>query len=410
MKKKRLCGFLCTALSVVMLFGCGATKEAANGNAGGQETTDDQQDEPGTNQTHTDSDASATDTDTPDTGSAQENGSVSEEGKKIGIAMPSQSSERWASDASNMKKGLEAKGYTVDIQFAEDDPKQQEAQIESFIAAQADCIVVAAADPSSLASVADAAGDAGIPIIAYDRLLMDTDAVSYYVAFDHKGIGTAIGKSIAEKAGLDGLPDDGYKTIEFFMGPQDDLNASILYEGVMEVLQPYLDTGKLVCKTDRTSFENTSISGWSQETAQQWCENYLAGYYMDEELDICAAVVDGFAYGCIQALQKAGYTEANWPVISGQDCEITACKNILDGTQSFSVYKDTRILAQQCVSVVEAVINGTELEISDMERYDNHKMVVPAFLCAPAAVDQDNMQEMLIDSGYYTSEQISAAE
>lgn len=413
MKKKLLCGLFGTVIAAAMLFGCGNAKTPAGSETGTTEPsdsvetggTDTVSDETSSSETGTDE----TDTGTPGTVSDEESSGTSEEKKTIAIAMPTQSSQRWADDASNMKKGLEAKGYTVDIQFAEDDPKQQESQMERFIAQQVDCIVVAAVDSSSLTTVAEAAGNAGIPIIAYDRLLMDTNAVSYYIAFDNKGIGTAIGQAIVEKAELDKLADDAYKTIEFFMGPKDDPNASIVYTGLMEALQPYLDNGKLVCKTERTSFENTSIPDGSQESAQERCKNYLDGYYMDEELDICAAASDVFAYGCKEALLKSGYTEANWPVISGQDCEIAACKDILDGTQSFSVYKDTRILAEQCVSMVEAVINGTEVEINDAEQYDNHKMIVPAYLCTPSTVDKDNLQEVLIDSGYYTSGQIDAA-
>ncbi len=412
MKKKLFCTLLCTLMSASMLFGCGSTKDSAdNGNT--PDAPDTGSEESGTDQTDTAADAGSSESDTDDTSAPDagaQGGSTTDTAKTIAISMPSESVERWKLDAENMKKGLEAKGYTVDIQYADDDPKKQASQIESFLAAQADCIVVAAADSKELTTAVKAAGNAGIPVIAYDRLLMDTDAVTYYAAFDQKGIGTAIGKAIAQKAGLDALGDDEYKTIEFFMGPSDDPNAAKLYDGLMEVIQPYLDTGKLVCKTERTSFEHTAIADWSQETAQQWCENYLAGYYADEELDICAAAFDGFAYGCKEALLKAGYTEANWPVVSGQSCEIAACQNILDGTQSFSVYKDSRVLAERCVSMVEAAVNGTEAEINDTEQYDNGKMVVPAYLCEPVVVDADNLQEVLVDSGYYTKEELSAAE
>ena len=101
-------------------------------------------------------------------------------------------------------------------------------------------------------------------------------------------------------------------------------------------------------------------------------------------------------------MQAAGYTASNWPVISGQDCELDACKNILDGTQSFSIYKDSRVLAQKCAAMVEAVLNGTEAEINDTEQYDNNKLIVPAYLCTPQAVDKDNLKEVLVDGGYYT--------
>lgn len=397
MKKKILSAFLCIALPAVLLSGCapGGTTEPDS-----DKTTDssDKPDESEENQSSAQQDETKTD----ETASSGEK-------KKIALSMPEKSSGRWVKDAANMKKALEALDYSVEIQFAENDAKLQEAQIADFIAAESDCIVIAAADAESLVSVSESAKEAGIPVIAYDRLLMDTDAVHYFVSFDNKGVGTAIGKAIAQKAGLEELAEGEYKTIEFFMGSKKDKNARLLYNGLMEVMQPYLDDGRLVCRTERTSFDDTCISDWSLKKAQERCENYLEGYYMDEELDICAAASDGLAYGCIQALQTAGYTDQNWPVISGQDCEALACKYIQEGIQSFSIYKDTRVLAERCTSMVQAAVPGTEAEINDTEQYDNRKLIVPAYLCMPSVVDKDNLEELIIDGGYYTADEIAAA-
>ena len=328
-------------------------------------------------------------------------------GKKVGVAMPTQSSERWINDGSNMKSQLEELGYEVDLQYAEDDVQAQVSQIENMIAAGADCLVIASIDSSALVNVEKQAKDAGIPVIAYDRLLMDTDAVSYYATFDNKGVGTVIGETIVEKAKLEETKAAGeHQTIEFFMGSPDDNNALMLYNGLIEVLQPYLDDGTLVCKSGRTSFEDTCILRWSQETAQQNAENYLASFYADEDLDIAASAFDGFSYGIKAALENAGYTDANWPVISGQDAELMACKNILAGKQTFSIYKDTRLLAAKAVTMISAVVNNTEPEINDTEQYDNGKLVVPSYLCTPVAADADNMQSLIVDGGYYTQAQL----
>ena len=329
-------------------------------------------------------------------------------GKTVGIAMPTQSSERWINDGANMKAQLEALGYEVVLQYAEDDVQMQVSQIENMVAQQVDCLVIAAVDSGALTTVEAQAKTAGIPIIAYDRLLMDTDAVSYYASFDNKGVGTAIAEYIVEHKDLEAAKAAGESyTIEFFMGSPDDNNAVLLYQGIMEVLQPYLDDGTLVCKTGRTSFDDTCILRWSQEEAQKMCENYLSGFYADEDLDIICSAFDGFAYGCRSALEAAGYTDANWPMITGQDAELMATKNIISGKQTMSIYKDTRLLAEKCVTMVNAVINGTEPEINDTETYNNGVMVVPSYLCTPLAVDKDNYQELLIDSGYYTEEQLA---
>lgn len=329
-------------------------------------------------------------------------------GKTVGVAMPTQSSERWINDGANMKKLLEEKGYKVELQYAEDDVQTQVSQLENLIASGVNCLVVASIDSTALVNTLATAKEKGIPVIAYDRLLMDTDAVSYYATFDNKGVGTAIGKYIEEKKDLKKAQADGKSyTIEFFMGSPDDNNALFLYNGVMEVLKPYLDDGTLVCKTGRTSFEETCILRWSQETAQQWCENYLSGYYADEKLDIACSAFDGFAYGIRSALEGAGYAVGeDWPLITGQDAELMAVKNIISGHQTMTIYKDTRLLAGKCVTMVQAVLEGAEPEINDTEQYNNGKMVVPSYLCQPIAVDLDNYQKEIIDSGYYTKEKL----
>lgn len=331
-----------------------------------------------------------------------------EETKTVGILMPTQSSERWINDGANMKAQLEEKGYNVELQYAEDDTAMQVSQLENYVGKGVDCLVIAAVDSGVLVNAEAQAKEAGIPIVAYDRLLMDTDAVSYYATFDNKGVGTVIGNYIKENKDLDAAREAGESyTIEFFMGSPDDNNALFLYNGIMEVLQEYLDDGTLVCKSGMTSFEETCILRWSQETAQANCENILTRYYADEELDIACSAFDGFAYGIKAALQGAGYTAENWPMVTGQDAEVMATKNIIDGTQTMSIYKDTRLLASKAVTMVDAVLQGTEPEINDTEQYNNGAITVPTYMCTPVAVDQANYEEVLIDGGYYTAEQLA---
>ncbi len=377
MKRKVLSTILAASMVATMAVGCG-----------------------GGNSAQTDAPAADAGTEAP--------AAADQEGGKIGVAMPTQSSERWIKDGDNMKDKLEALGYEVDLQYAEDDVQMQVSQIENMIASGSQCLVIAAVDAGALTTVEAQAKEAGIPIIAYDRLLMDTDAVSYYASFDNEGVGTAIGEYVKTAKDLDAAREAGESyTIEFFMGSPDDNNAVLLHKGVMGVLQEYLDDGTLVCKTGRTSFEDTCILRWSQETAQQWCENYLTGFYADEDLDIACTAFDGFAYGVKAALQGAGYTADNWPLITGQDAELMACKNILDGTQTASIFKNTSLLADKCVTMVEAVMKGAEPEINDTTTYDNNVVVVPSYLCTPISVDKDNLQEVVVDeAGYYTAEEL----
>ena len=388
MKRKVLSAILATAMVASMVVGCG----------GGSSTTT----APAEEAAEAPAEEAAEDAEAPAPVAADS------EGGKIGVAMPTQSSERWIKDGQNMKEQLEALGYEVDLQYAEDDVQMQVSQIENMIASGAQCLVIASIDSSALVNVEAQAKEKNIPIIAYDRLLMDTDAVSYYASFDNKGVGVAIADYIVKAKDLEAAKEAGESyTIEFFMGSPDDNNAVLLHEGVMEVLQPYLDAGTLVCKTGRTSFQDTCILRWSQETAQQWCENYLTGYYADEDLDIACTAFDGFAYGVKAALQGAGYTAENWPLVTGQDAELMACKNILDGTQTATIFKDTGLLAGKCVTMVEAVMKGTEPEINDTETYDNGKIVVPSYLCTPVAVDKDTLKEVVVDgANYYKAEDL----
>lgn len=327
--------------------------------------------------------------------------------RKVGVAMPTQESKRWISDGTNMKEKLEELGYEVDLRYADNGLRLQASQVKDMIAGGCDCLVVTAADSAILAELEEEVKAAGIPVIAYDRLLMDTDAVSYYATFDNMGAGMAIGRYIVEKKGLEEARETGESyTIEFFMGSPDDSNAEIVYNGIMSELQPYLEDGTLVCKSGKVSFDDVCIMKWSRETARQNCADYLADFYGDGDLDIACSAFDGLSYGIGEALEAAGYTGKNWPLITGQDAEVQAVRDIINGRQAMTMFKDTRYLAEKCVTMVQAVLEGSEPEINDTEQYNNGKMIVPSYLCTPVVIDADNYREEIIGSGYYTVEQL----
>ena len=391
MKKsiKQLWGVLIIAVMVLGLVACG--KDSGDK----QKATD-----AAVEQTEAKTDAGEEDT---------EDTSNSGEGKRVGVAMPTQSSQRWIDDGDNIKKELEALGYEVDLQFAEDDVQAQVSQIENLITNGADCLVVAAIDSSALVNVLGEAKNNNIPVIAYDRLLMDTDAVSYYATFDNEGVGVAIGSYIEEQMELATAEDEGRSyNIEYFMGSPDDNNAVFLDRGVRSVLDQYLDSGVLVCQSGQVDFDQTNTLRWSQETAQKRCEDILSGFYADgETLDIVASAFDGLSYGAAAALTGAGYTTGDgWPLITGQDAELMATKNIISGAQTMSIFKDTRVLAEKAVSMVQAVLEDKEPEINDTETYNNNVITVPSYLCEPIPVDASNYEEVLIDSGYYTADEV----
>ncbi|NMB44081.1 MAG: sugar ABC transporter substrate-binding protein [Clostridiales bacterium] len=324
---------------------------------------------------------------------------------KIGVAMPTKDLQRWNQDGANMKRRLEAAGYEVDLQFANNEIATQLSQVENMVTGGCDVLVIASIDGSSLGTVLDKAADADIPVVAYDRLLMESDAVSYYATFDNFMVGVIQGEFIRDKLDLDN--SEGPYNIELFTGSPDDNNARFFFGGAMEVLQPYIDEGKLVVTSGQQKFEEVATLNWSTEEAQKRMENLITAYYAgDTKLDAVLSSNDSVANGITNALLGAGYKAENFPILTGQDCDITSVKNIINGTQSMSIFKDTRTLAAQVVEMVNAIVEGKEVPVNDTETYDNGTGIIPTFLCEPVFADINNYKELLIDSGYYTEDQL----
>ena len=325
------------------------------------------------------------------------------EGEKIGVAMPTQDLQRWNQDGSNMKAELEAKGYEVDLQYAGNDSATQASQIENMIANGDQLLVVASIDGDSLGTVLAQAKEANIPVIAYDRLIMNTDAISYYATFDNYLVGKTQGEYLVDALDLENA--DGPFNLEIITGDPGDNNVNFFYGGAMDVLQPYIDAGKLVVPSGQIAKEEVATANWATDAAQSRFENILSSNYADgTNLDAVLASNDSTALGVENAL-AANYT-GEYPIITGQDCDIANVANIVAGKQAMSVFKDTRALASQVVEMVDAIISGEEVPVNDTETYDNGTGIIPSYLCEPVAVTQDNYKEMLIDSGYYTEDQI----
>lgn len=327
------------------------------------------------------------------------------EGGKIGVAMPTKDLQRWNQDGENMKKELEEAGYEVDLQYANNDIATQVSQIENMITGGCKLLVIASIDGGSLSTVLQEAKNEEIPVIAYDRLIMDTDAVSYYATFDNHKVGQIQGQYIVDTLKLD--KEKGPFNLELFTGSSDDNNCRFFFGGAMEVLQKYIDEGKLVVQSKQTKLEEVATPNWSTEEAQKRMDNILtANYTGNKKVDVVLSSNDSVANGVTNALKAAGYTKDNFPVLTGQDCDITSVKNILKGTQSMSVFKDTRKLATQVVKMVGQIMSGEKVDVNDEKSYDNGKGVVPTYLCEPVFADKENYKELLIDSGYYTEDKL----
>ena len=336
----------------------------------------------------------------------------------IGVSMPTQTSERWIADGTSVKEKLEAKGYKVELQYAGDDIPTQSQQVDQMITQGADVLIIAAIDGTALSGQLQAAADKKIPVIAYDRLIRDSKNVDFYVSFDNFKVGVAQANALLTGLGLqtkDGAKGDktGPFNIELFAGSLDDNNAHFFFDGAMQTLKPFIDNGSLVVKSKQSDIEKVAILRWQQETAQKRMEDLLTSSYNDgSKVNGVLSPFDGLSRGIITALQNAGYgTAANpIPVVTGQDAEIASIKLINDGVQSSTIFKDTRLLAEQAVTAAEAFLKKQAPQANDTKTYDNGVKVVPSYLLPVVTVYKDDIKKELVDTGYYTAEEVAAGQ
>ena len=336
----------------------------------------------------------------------------------IGVSMPTQTSERWIADGNNVQEQLEEKGYTVELQYANDDIPTQQQQIDTMINNGVDALIIAAKDGTTLGSQLQAAADAEIPVISYDRLIRDTENVDFYVSFDNYKVGVAQGTALL--VGLGVLNEDGSEgtatgpfNIELFAGSLDDNNAGFFFNGAYDTLEPFIEDGTLVVKSGQTEIEQVATQDWSQENAQTRMDDLLTSSYNDgTQVAAVLSPYDGISRGIITALQNAGYGTGGTPipVITGQDAEIASVKLIEEGVQSSTIFKDTRLLAEQAVVAAEAYLEGGEPEANDTETYDNGVKVVPSYLLEIETVYADDITAALVDSGYYTADEVASGQ
>ena len=325
------------------------------------------------------------------------------EGQKVGVSMPTKDLQRWNQDGENMQAQLLAAGYEVDLQFASNDVQQQLNQVTNMINNGCEVIVIAAIEGSSLGSALDLAKEKGIPVIAYDRLLMESDAVSYYATFDNYKVGQVQGNYVKDALDLDNAEGPFY--MEITAGDPGDNNANFFYSGAMDVLKPYIDEGKIIVKSGQVEFSDVATPTWKTDVAQTRADSILSSFYADgSSIDAWLCSNDSTALGVTNALE-ANY-DGEWPIITGQDCDVSNVKNMIAGKQSMSVFKDTRTLAAQVVKMVGQILSGETVDVNDTETYNNNKIVVPSFLCDPVFASVDNYEALLVESGYYTADQL----
>ena len=324
----------------------------------------------------------------------------------IGVSMPTKAGSRWVSDGESMFKALTAKGYKVDLQYADDDVPNQLAQVENMITKGAKVLVIASIDGTTLSNALQKAADKGIKVFAYDRLIVGSKNVDYYTTFDNFQVGVLQAQSIEKALGL--KEGKGPFNIELFGGSPDDNNSFFFYDGAMSVLQPYIDKGKLVVQSKQTGMNKVSTLRWDGSVAQARMDNLLSAYYGKKRLDAVLSPYDGLSIGILASLRGVGYGQSGqpFPVVTGQDAEVPSVKAMLRNEQHSTIFKDTRELAKVTANMVDDVLTGKTPQVNDTKTYHNKIKVVPSYLLKPVVIDISNYKKELLGSGYIKEEQL----
>ncbi|MGY4540740.1 putative multiple sugar transport system substrate-binding protein [Arthrobacter sp. UYNi723] len=310
----------------------------------------------------------------------------------IGVALPQKTSENWVLAEKLFNDGLNSAGFKADVQFANGGVSEQQNQISAMVTKGAKVIIVGAIDGAQLGTQLQQAKDAGATIIAYDRLLLNTENVDYYVAYDNFKVGELQGQALLD--GMKAKKPEGPYNIELFAGSPDDANAKVFFDGAMSILQPKIDDGTLTVLSGQTSFEQAVTQGWKAENAQRRTDTLLAGTYGGATLDGVLSPNDTLARAVLTSVKAAG---KQLPVITGQDSEVESVKSIMAGEQYSTINKDTRKLVEHAITMIKDLQAGKTPEVNDDKSYDNGTKVVPAFLLEPVIVTAANVKTAYTD-------------
>ena len=330
----------------------------------------------------------------------------------VGISMPDRLLERWNHDGSFLKEHFEEKGCEVILKYANNLIDTQISDIRSMIDGGADLLVITAVDGAALTSILDKAKSQGIKIIAYDRLLMNSDAVDYYVSYDNYKVGVLQAEYIITALGLKN--SKGNKNIEFVTGDPVDNNARFFYRGAVDTLSPYLESGMLQVPSTQQGFYETSTAQWSTDIAQQRLQIILNSYYPEGiTLDAVLCANDSTALGATRALES-DYVGKNSVVVTGQDADVANIYSIIEGKQSMTVFKALRDESVVAVALGLSILSdeepdgklitssGWDFDCSyNTTDYDNGSKVVTSFLLSPITITKANLEKELFDTGYY---------
>jgi D-xylose transport system substrate-binding protein len=308
-------------------------------------------------------------------------------GVKVGLSLPTQREERWVKDKQVMEAEAKKKGIDLRVQVTDNDAAKQVAQCENLISQGIKVLILAPHDASSASVIVDKAAKAGIKVVSYDRLVTDSPLDYYYLSFDNVKVGELQGEFITKK-----VSKGSYIVLA---GSPTDNNAKLFREGAMKFIKPLADKGDIKIVMDQF------VKDWQPSEAQKLCEQALTAN--QNKVDAVLAPNDGTAGGCIQALAAQGL--AGKVPITGQDAELAGAIRIVQGTQSMTIFKDTRELGKKAVEMALDLANGKAIDTQG-KVVNNNKKDVPSVLLTPYIVTKENLDDVLIKSGYLKKAQV----
>jgi putative multiple sugar transport system substrate-binding protein len=328
----------------------------------------------------------------------------------VGVVMPTRSEERWIKDGNAVKEGLEALGYVVELQYSDDDIATQTRQIDDLITKGVKILVISSIDGSALSNQLANAAAAKIPVISYDRLLMQSPNVDYYVSFDNYKVGGQMGDILINGLNLQQATAAKPVIVELFAGSPDDNNSVGFYQGAVDKLKPFFDQGVLQVPSGQIDRAVIGTLRWDAAEAQKRMENLLSAYYSGNVvLNGILSPYDPISLSTLEACKAVGYGSTPGkplPIVGGQDCIVASCKSILAGEQYATVLKDTRSLGAATVTLVDTLLQGGTPTGLDTSSYHNGAKIVPSLLLDSVIVTKDNLKAAVVDTGYHTAAEI----
>jgi D-xylose transport system substrate-binding protein len=306
----------------------------------------------------------------------------------IGLSLDTLREERWQRDRDLFVKRCEELGARVLVQAANNDEAVQNSQAENLLTQGVDVLVVAPHNSATAATIVEAAHRVNVPVIAYDRLILNAD-VDLYLSFDNERVGELQAAYAVQHA-----PRGRYVLIG---GSPADNNAILYHQGQMKVLKLHVDRHEIEILSDQYAAD------WQPVEALKIMENALTR--QSNRVDAVVAANDGLAGGAIQALAEQGL--AGKVVVTGQDAELTACQRIVAGSQSMTVYKPLKELASKAAEIAVAMAKKQPWE-KPARVLNNGFKDVPSFLLDPVAVDRNNLDSTVVADGFHTREQVYA--